>query len=202
MRKGSISDQYQSLIQCLKPLGKGIIVIYILLFVQVIFYGDYPLGVYIIFGCMAFVIAVYGIRKNNSVRQPTSIKNRWLAFVCGCLILTFGIYLRYYWTGDSPILHAYRTTPIPRLIYTCLIAPIGEEVIYRQLLYSDWFGDHPLGLFVSGALFIAIHFPSTIHAFVFYTIATIGLFVAYEKSGKDITVSMAVHIANNVFAFI
>lgn len=189
-------------IRILTTFGKGFVAIYALLLIQISFYDDYSVFVYGMFGFIAVVIAFYGKRQNNKVKQKTTMKQKGMAFIYGCLIIACGVLLQYVLTGEPFIIHAYQITPSPQSFYVCLIAPVGEEVIYRQMLYSDAFGNHAIGRIISGALFILIHFPTTIPTFLFYLIATIGLFVAYEKSGKNIMVSTAVHITNNVFAFI
>lgn len=183
------------------PFVHAFAVIFTLLFVQFIFYSTESILAYALGILLVRYIFKYGKIKNDKVRKSVPYTQKRNAFLLGCAILIGAISLTAVWSGISPIMHAYRYTPVPQMFYIIVLAPIGEEVIYRQLLHKDAFTHKWMGRLVSGSLFIAIHVPTTLSSLTFYTLATIGLFVAYEKSGNNLWVAIAVHILNNAVAF-
>ncbi|MGX7031378.1 CPBP family intramembrane glutamic endopeptidase [Vagococcus zengguangii] len=91
----------------------------------------------------------------------------------------------------------------------CVLAPIGEELIFRFgiiRLFGDimnpddtkkvWFG-----LIISSVLFCLPHTPDSIPAFFAYTIMGFIMGYIYVKS-KRIEVSMALHFINNFLAYL
>ena len=91
----------------------------------------------------------------------------------------------------------------------CVLAPIGEELIFRFGIIR-LFGDimNPddtkkvwLGLIVSSVLFCLPHTPDSIPAFLAYTIMGFIMGFIYVKS-KRIEVSMALHFINNFLAYL
>lgn len=172
-----------------------------LLFVHFIFYSTESILAYIIGIIIVRYIFKYGKIQNDKVRKSVPYTQHRNAFLLGGAIMAGAIILTAIWSGINPIMHAYRVTPLPKMFYIIILAPIGEEVIYRQLLYKDAFAHKWVGRLVSGSLFIAIHTPTTFYSLAFYILATVALFVAYEKSGNNLWVAIALHIANNAFAF-
>jgi len=195
-------DTLNTIQRKLKPFVYSFVAIVVLLFVQFLFYSVESIFAYTVGILLTYQLLRYGNTQNKKVNQRVSHRQQWGAFLLGCFILLCAIIATTLWTGNSPILHAYRFTPIAHMIYIICLAPIGEEVIYRQMLYKDAFAHKWIGRVVSGTLFIAIHTPTTLPSLTFYIIATIGLFVAYEKSGNNLWVAIAVHSLNNAMAFI
>lgn len=185
-----------------KPFIHAFAVIFTLLFVQFLFYSGESIFAYMIGILLSTYIIRYGNRQNNKVRKSVPHRQQWNAFLLGCLILACASVITAVWSGINPIMHAYQVTPFPYMFYIVILAPMGEEVIYRQLLYRDAFTHKWAGRLISGGLFIAIHTPLTFPSLAFYIMATIALFIAYEKSGDNLWVAIAVHILNNAVAFI
>lgn len=183
------------------PFIKAFVVIFALLFVHFIFYSTESVFAYLLGIAIVGSILVYGNIQNSKVRKSVPYTQHRKAFLLGGIILAGAIIITAIWSGINPVMHAYRYTPLPKMFYIVILAPIGEEVIYRQMLYKDAFTHKWIGRFVSGSLFVAIHAPTTLYSLVFYISATIALFVAYEKSGNNLWVAIALHIANNTFAF-
>lgn len=199
MRKQSKWVQW---IKWIKPFIQALIVLFLLLFIQFLFYSSESIPAYVFGGFLLCLIGQYGKAQNDKLKKEVSRKKQLYAFLLGCIIIGCGILLRAIWIGESPIIHAYQFVPIPRIIYACIIAPIGEEIIFRQMLYREWLTNRWIGRILSSTLFIAIHAPFDPPTFFFYVIATIGLLVAYEKSGDNVLVSIGVHATNNIFAFL
>lgn len=186
----------------LTPFAYCFVAIFALLFVQFLYYSAQTPIAYVIGIVVTYQILRYGMKRNKKVIQCVPKSQQWGAFLLGCSIIASGIVISALWTGINPILNAYRYIPLPHMFYVIFLAPIGEEVIYRQMLYTDAFSNKWLGRIISGSLFVMIHAPMPLPSLVFYILATIGLFVAYEKSGNNLWVAIIVHGINNAVAFL
>lgn len=184
----------------LTPVLRVFVAIVTLLFIQFLFLSNTSIIARVIGLILIVVLAYYGAQKNNNVRVNVPHKQMWTAFLWGGLCITLGTLIMIIWESDTVFSQLYLNVSLAHLIYIIIIAPIGEEMIYRQLLYKDAFTHIWVGRIVSGVLFIAIHTPNTLPTLLFYTLATIGLSITYENSGNNIWTAIGVHIVNNAVA--
>ena len=102
-------------------------------------------------------------------------------------------------------------SPFYTFFYTCLIAPVLEETIFRGGIYT--FVKEKMGvsaaLVISSVFFGLIHvssslFNGNINDFVYLILyAGIGLILGYAYERSDtIIVSVGIHAGNNLFSFI
>lgn len=145
--------------------------------------------------CILFYIW-YGYRSNQKTVQDKTIRTQVIIGAIGLsTILLFG-YIRYMF--EPPV--NVETIPIIYLVYLCVIAPIMEEIVYRQILYRNWLYryDKWVGRIIVGMLFVIIHLPNTFPAYLFYVGTTICLFFVYERSGYQLITVTVVHLINNL----
>lgn len=102
-------------------------------------------------------------------------------------------------------------SPFYTFFYTCIIAPVLEETIFRGGIYT--FVKEKMGvsaaLIISSVFFGLIHvssslFNGNINDFVYLILyAGIGLILGYAYERSDtIIVSVGIHAGNNLFSFI
>lgn len=150
------------------------------------------------------VIVAHGYLSSKRNRLDVDLNTKVKAFVMGAVILIIAVLINSKLTGLPIVTHLYKTLPLNILVYNCLLAPMGEEAVYRQMLYGNcpkvvgtW-----VGRIVTGFIFVLMHYPSTPTAWLYYSIAAVGIYVAYEKSGNDVRVSTALHLLTNLTVII
>ena len=93
------------------------------------------------------------------------------------------------------------------LVGAVLLAPIGEELLFRGLLFASLaarFGRR-VGMAISGGVFGAVHLDPSVsvegNLLVFALIATLGVFLAWSYDrARTIVAPMAVHSAFNAIS--
>ncbi|MDT2801443.1 type II CAAX endopeptidase family protein [Vagococcus lutrae] len=100
-------------------------------------------------------------------------------------------------------------SPTTLFLLICVLAPIGEEIIFRYFIMNSFIDVRQpastlgkvLAITVSVTLFSLVHGPTSILFFLMY--ATIGLVMAfaYLYTG-DLRVAMSIHFLNNFLPFL
>lgn len=88
---------------------------------------------------------------------------------------------------------------VVNLLYTVVLAPMLEEIIFRQYLFDSLrrFGSL-LAFIVVCLLFTLIHFPSTIGMMVYLLLRAAILMMVYLICNQRVFASWSVHFANNL----
>lgn len=175
----------------------------ILFFICLMTINDWYAGNNLVLKIIGFVIVVaigyYGLHQNDKVRKKVLKFQLFdsLFFGYACLILATGLPVLFGATTMTKLSTPYS---ISSLLYLAFLAPILEEVIFRQVLYRDWayYLNKIIGQIIIGFVFIILHNPTNYYSWIFYVISTIGLYTAYTLSGDNLKVSILIHMTNNV----
>lgn len=179
----------------------GVVFFIIVNTVQYIYTGHN--SVYQILGAFSIIIiGYYGLWSSYTHRKATTITRKVIAFGLGVGLIAIATLIYSGIEHQALFIHAYKQMPLLAL-YSVLLAPVGEEIVYRQILYRNCFSHHRMaGRIIIGLLFVLSHGPTTLTSFSFYVAATVGLFIAYEMSGDDVRVSIGVHMLNNLLVLL
>lgn len=86
------------------------------------------------------------------------------------------------------------------VVYVVLIAPILEEIVYREFIFNYLSDFNILFAFIfESLLFTIIHLPNSLLGSLYDLIGAITLTYVYYKSHRNIYTSWTVHITNNIF---
>lgn len=155
---------------------------------------------------LAALMIGYGIYLSQRSQQARPIKTKLLALIIGALVIAFATILHANLLHVAIFNHYYKQIPPAMLIYYGLLAPMIEEVIYRQVFYHEWLKNacpNPwAGRLIVGFVFVFMHFPVGYAGWLFYTLATCGLFITYEVSGDNVKWSIGLHMFNNILVLL
>lgn len=86
------------------------------------------------------------------------------------------------------------------VVYVVLIAPILEEIVYREFIFNYLSDFNILFAFIfESLLFTIIHLPNSLLGSLYDLIGAITLTYVYYRSHRNIYTSWTVHITNNIF---
>lgn len=86
------------------------------------------------------------------------------------------------------------------VIYVILIAPILEEIVYREFIFNYLSDFNILFAFIfESLLFTIIHLPNSLLGSLYDLIGAITLTYVYYRSHRNIYASWIVHVTNNIF---
>lgn len=113
--------------------------------------------------------------------------------------------------NQEVVIENVKISPLYSFFYTCMIAPILEETIFRAGVFTfiRKYGGYIPALLISSFLFGFIHvmnsftlgnFSDLAYLLVYAGVGLI-LGIAYEKS-DSVLVSIGIHAGNNLFAFL
>ena len=84
--------------------------------------------------------------------------------------------------------------------YVILIAPILEEIVYREFIFNYLSDFNILFAFIfESLLFTIIHLPNSLLGSLYDLIGAITLTYVYYRSHRNIYASWTVHVTNNIF---
>lgn len=181
----------------------ALIGIMILMTIQTIYQTN--LNIWQIVGAIVVImIAIYSYYSGKKYQRECSWKTKFKALILGACVMVTAVGINAIITGLPITNHLYKTISLNLIIYNCLLAPIAEESIYRQLLYGNWqtMTGKWYGRIITGMIFVLIHYPQTPSLWLYYILSTIALYIAYELSGNDIRISMVLHLINNLTVII
>ena len=155
---------------------------------------------------LAALMIGYGIYLSCRDQQARPIKTKMLALLIGALVIALATILHANLLRVDIFNHCYKQISPTMMVYYCLLAPMIEEVIYRQIFYHEWLknmGSSPwMGRLIVGFVFVFMHFPVGYASWLFYTLAACGLFIAYEVSGDNVKWSIGLHMFNNILVLL
>lgn len=86
------------------------------------------------------------------------------------------------------------------IAYAILIAPILEEIVYREFIFNYLSNFNLLFAFIfESLLFTTVHLPNSLLGSLYDLIGAITLTYVYYKSHRNIYTSWTVHVTNNIF---
>lgn len=89
---------------------------------------------------------------------------------------------------------------IKTLVYAVLIAPMLEELVYREFIFNYLSNFNLLFAFVfESLLFTTVHLPNSLLGLLYDLIGTVILTYVYYRSHRNVYASWTVHITNNIF---
>lgn len=89
---------------------------------------------------------------------------------------------------------------IKTLIYAVLIAPMLEELVYREFIFNYLSNFNLLFAFVfESLLFTTVHLPNSLLGSLYDLIGAVILTYVYYRSHRNVYASWTVHITNNIF---
>ena len=152
----------------------------------------------------------YGIEYKYNSAVETIIKKpreNWInAFLIGFFGLGLNILLTWVITGNSfQLSHEASKLSQGAIISTIAIAPIMEELIFRQTLYHDLLKPKMnkwLAFVIAVLVFTLFHIPKTPILFLQYLISSTSLYFVYDKSKDDVRASILFHMLNNIIAIL
>lgn len=155
---------------------------------------------------LAALMIGYGIYLSQRGQQARPVKTKILALLIGMLVIVLATILHANLLHVAIFNHYYKQLSPAMLVYYCLLVPMIEEVIYRQVFYHEWLknvGSSPwVGRLIVGFVFVFMHFPVGYAGWLFYTLATCGLFITYEVSGNNVKWSIGLHMLNNILVLL
>ena len=88
-------------------------------------------------------------------------------------------------------------------LYTLIIAPLTEEIVYRELIFN-WLSKYNLifAFVLEVILFTSIHLPNTILGIIHACIGAIILTFVYYYTQRNLWCSYLVHMVNNLIVVI
>lgn len=185
----------------------GVVQLATMYYIQSVFAITTPEVLSVIMGMiLIIVLGIFGIVSSNKHRvESVPTKRNMIAIGAGVGLIALGMVLAGL-TGARAFVATNESINWIMLGYVVIGAPIIEEVIFRQTLYGNY-NKATLGiptptniivLVVLALLFILLHLPSTLPAFLYYACSAIGLSTAYVYSGNNVYVSLIVHMLNNL----
>lgn len=169
------------------------------------------IGVIVAFmALIALTNVEYGINyKYNSAVETIINKPRynWInAFIIGFFGLGCNIILTWLITGNAfQFSHEANKFSQGAIISTIAIAPIMEELIFRQTLYHDLLKPKMnkwIAYGIAVLLFTLFHIPKSPILFIQYLISSASLYLVYDKSNDDVRASILFHMLNNIIAIL
>lgn len=89
---------------------------------------------------------------------------------------------------------------IKTLVYVVLIAPILEELVYREFIFNYLSNFNLLFAFAfESLLFTAVHLPNSLLGSLYDLLGAVILTYVYYRSHRNVYASWTVHITNNIF---
>lgn len=89
---------------------------------------------------------------------------------------------------------------IKTLVYAVLIAPMLEELVYREFIFNYLSNFNLLFAFVfESLLFTTVHLPNSLLGSLYDLIGAVILTYVYYRSHRNVYASWTVHITNNIF---
>lgn len=89
---------------------------------------------------------------------------------------------------------------IKTLVYAVLIAPMLEELVYREFIFNYLSHFNLLFAFVfESLLFTTVHLPNSLLGSLYDLIGAVILTYVYYRSHRNVYASWTVHITNNIF---
>ena len=89
---------------------------------------------------------------------------------------------------------------IKTLVYVVLIAPILEELVYREFIFNYLSNFNLLFAFAfESLLFMAVHLPNSLLGSLYDLLGAVILTYVYYRSHRNVYASWTVHITNNIF---
>ncbi|KXT75846.1 CPBP family intramembrane glutamic endopeptidase [Streptococcus sp. DD12] len=105
--------------------------------------------------------------------------------------------------NQDAIRSSLRALPVFTLVYTALVAPVIEEIIFRGFIFKKWFPHHDYwALAVSTILFALLHRAFTPGSFITYGGMSLIFGLVYLKNGKNLKYSIGLHLFNNFWALL
>ncbi len=150
---------------------------------------------------------------NSQGKLLTSYNLKWVlgAFVAGrFLAVIFTSLMGEVSKNDVAIQEMTKNLPIGSLfMLLCLLAPIGEEIIFRGAILNSIspLKENPtkvrqlMGLLVSSLLFSSVHLSSNVMGFLMYASLGALMGLVYLKT-KRLECAIAVHFLNNFLPFL
>ena len=169
------------------------------------------IGVIVAFmALIALTDVEYGIDyKYNSAVETIINKPRynWItAFIIGFFGLGSNIILTWLITGNAfQFSHEANKLSQGSIISTIAIAPLMEELIFRQTLYHDLLKPKMnkwIAFSIAVLLFTLFHIPKSPILFIQYLISSTSLYLVYDKSNDDVRASILFHMLNNIIAIL
>lgn len=155
---------------------------------------------------LAALMIGYGIYLSQRGQQARPVKTKILALLIGMLVIVLATILHANLLHVAIFNHYYKQLSPAMLVYYCLLVPMIEEVIYRQVFYHEWLknvgSSSWVGRLIVGFVFVFMHFPVGYAGWLFYTLATCGLFITYEVSGNNVKWSIGLHMLNNILVLL
>lgn len=180
----------------------GILIFILVMTIQTLLTSDNSLNIGLAL-IMSISISIYGYHINSKTMLQTLMKTKIYACLIGGILIAIALLINIVMTNAELFQHIYKQYVWYQILNYVLISPILEELAYRQFLYGRIVKTHyMLGKILVGLLFILPHNPQTISEWLFYSISTIGLFVTYDISGKDIRTTIAIHALYNTILLI
>lgn len=164
-----------------------------------------------ILGILCGFTAIYAYRKKDLFAYDLKVSRRnmrWRVFA-GAVILVFGVQMLYNFLtmGAEGLFNLFGYTVqgeiqsasgennnVTMVIYTVLIGPIMEEVIFRGAVMRSLEKYGKVFAIVASSALFAIYHGNILQAFFAFTI---GLILAYLAEEYSIKWSMLLHIINN-----
>lgn len=173
------------------------------------FYSVMGVGIAFI-ALIALTDIEYGIDYQYHSSVETIIKKprqNWLnAFLVGFFGLSFNILLTWMITGNAfQFSHEASKLSQGAIISTIAIAPIMEELIFRQTLYHDLLKPKMnkwVAFSIAILVFTLFHIPKTPLLFLQYLISSTSLYFVYDQSKNDVRASILFHMLNNIIAIL
>ena len=89
---------------------------------------------------------------------------------------------------------------IKTLVYVVLIAPMLEELVYREFIFNYLSNFNLLFAFAfESLLFTAVHLPNSLLGSLYDLLGAVILTYVYYRSHRNVYASWTVHITNNIF---
>lgn len=159
---------------------------------------------------LALTDVEYGIEYQYQSSVETIMKKprqNWLnAFLVGFFGLGLNILLTWMITGDTfQFSHEASKLSQGAIISTIAIAPIMEELIFRQTLYHNLLKPKMnkwVAFSIAVLVFTLFHIPKTPLLFTQYLISSTSLYLVYDQSKDDVRTSILFHMLNNIIAIL
>jgi len=129
----------------------------------------------------------------------------WLTVIVATVIIIIinilGSYLLEYFnvnmSNQDEIEALFDSLKIPTLLFTVLMAPVVEELIFRYS-FKTFIKNDILFVILSGLIFGVLH--SIGIALLLYAYIGVSLAIVYLRTNKNIASTITIHMLNNVFA--
>lgn len=171
-------------------------------------YSDHPKTILVISAIISLFTITHGIQTAQSRQilklKPKPVNNGLvigsvitafaLVYLLGFVFMLFGVETTME-TNQQLVNLSFQIESVPSAIIIAAVAPICEELIFREFLPIA-LGASQFSFFISSVLFVVFHQPSSIGGWVLYSILS-AIFLFARLKGNNIIQSIWVHVLYN-----